>query len=130
MVLLTQSYVVNHYLVPFIIIFGLGLGLILQKLASALASGFWPRLTSLLGNSIVTVERRNTEDRPRLDQHTSWVKGRWPSQCWQDPTLLRPSTPGAVLFSTPAARRRLLSNLLPNTDTVENVLKMFTRKPS
>jgi len=31
----------------FIIIFGLGLGLNLQKLASASASRFWPRLTSL-----------------------------------------------------------------------------------
>ena len=51
-----KSYVVNHYLVLFIIIFGLGLGLNLQKLASASASRFWPRLTSVVKTYSTLIE--------------------------------------------------------------------------
>ena len=43
----------------FITIFGLGLGLDLQKLASASASKFWPRLTSLQHSNSVTATRTN-----------------------------------------------------------------------
>jgi len=58
-----KSYVVNHYLVLFfIIIFGLGLGLNHQKLASASVSRFWPRLTYhwIIGtNSVFCLFRLN-----------------------------------------------------------------------
>jgi len=52
----------------FIIVFGLGLGINLQKLASASASRFWPRLTSL-GHIIPTIMLRRIS-KERCEQAT------------------------------------------------------------
>ena len=70
----------------FIIIFGLGLGLNLQKLASVSASRFWPRLTSVSLSSIHSVNRPTERNKAKItgyDKATTETVAIASEKCYQ-----------------------------------------------